>query len=60
MSERPANDDQGGWVWSEKKKMADAYEVVGSSLKLKGVQDGGVKKKLDNKFVLNYDELLSY
>ena len=43
-----------------KKKMADAYEVVGGSLKLKGVQDGGVKKKLDNKFVLNYDELLSY
>ena len=40
--------------------MADAYEVVGSSLKLKGVQDGGVKKKLDDKFVLNYDELLSY
>ena len=28
------------------KKMSDAYEVVGGSLKLKGVKDGGVKKKL--------------
>ena len=26
--------------------MSDAYEVVGGSLKLKGVKDGGVKKKL--------------
>lgn len=26
----------------------DAYEVVGGSLKLKGVKDGGVKKKLEN------------
>jgi hypothetical protein len=26
--------------------MSDAYEVIGGSLKLKGVKDGGVKKKL--------------
>ena len=26
--------------------MSDAYEVVGGSLKLKGVKDGGVTKKL--------------
>ncbi|CAB4012673.1 FAM32A-like [Paramuricea clavata] len=25
--------------------MSDAYEIVGGSLKLKGVKDGGVKKK---------------
>lgn len=25
--------------------MSDAYDVVGGSLKLKGVKDGGVKKK---------------
>ena len=26
--------------------MSDAYEIVGGTLKLKGVKDGGVKKKL--------------
>jgi hypothetical protein len=31
---------------SGRNKMSDAYEAVGGSLKLKGVKDGGVTKKL--------------
>ena len=35
-----------GELSKKNNKMSEAYEAVGGSLKLKGVKDGGVKKKL--------------
>lgn len=37
-----------------KNKMSEAYDVVGGSLKLKGVKDGRIKKKLVHTLYCNH------